>query len=97
MTAAADRNLLFGLLALQNGLIDRGVLVDAFPGWTLHKSRSLADQLVARGDLNDGACTGLEPPPSRLSSCREVVPPAILTRRCARSQTVVLGWIPPGP
>ena len=27
MTAAADRHLLFGLLALQNGLIDQGQLV----------------------------------------------------------------------
>ncbi len=27
MTAAADRHLLFGLLALQNGLIDQGQLM----------------------------------------------------------------------
>ena len=32
--AAADRNLLFGLLALQNGLIDQGQLVAAFQAWT---------------------------------------------------------------
>ena len=30
MTAAADRHLLFGLLALQNGLIDQVQLVAAF-------------------------------------------------------------------
>jgi hypothetical protein len=30
MTAAADRHLLFGLLALQNGLIDQGQLMLAF-------------------------------------------------------------------
>ena len=52
MTAAADRHLLFGLLALQNGLINQGQLVAAFQAWTLDKSRSLADHLEARGDLD---------------------------------------------
>ena len=47
----ADRNLLFGLLALQNGLIDQIQLVSAFQAWTLDKSRILADYLVDRGDL----------------------------------------------
>ena len=51
MTAAADRHLLFGLLALQNGLIDQGQLVAAFQAWTRDKARSLADHLEARGDL----------------------------------------------
>ena len=60
MTAAADRHLLFGLLALQNGLIDQGQLVAAFQAWTLDKSRSLADHLVARGDLDADARAGLE-------------------------------------
>jgi hypothetical protein len=52
MTAAADRHLLFGLLALQNGLIDQGQLILAFRAWTRDNARSLADQLVARGDLD---------------------------------------------
>src|SRR6185312_14793251 len=52
MTAAADRHLLFGLLALQNGLIDQVQLVAAFQAWTRDKARSLADLLVARGDLD---------------------------------------------
>ncbi len=60
MTAAADRHLLFGLLALQNGLIDQGALVAAFQAWTRDKTRSLADQLVARGDLDADARAGLE-------------------------------------
>ena len=51
MTAAADRHLLFGLLALQNGLIDQVQLVAAFQAWTRDKARSLADHLQARGDL----------------------------------------------
>jgi WD40 repeat protein/tRNA A-37 threonylcarbamoyl transferase component Bud32 len=48
---AADRDLLFGLLALQNGLINQGQLVAAFQAWTLDKSRNLAVHLEARGDL----------------------------------------------
>src|SRR4051794_12830711 len=48
---AAEVDLLFGLLALQNGLIDQGQLVAAFQAWTLDKARSLADHLVGRGDL----------------------------------------------
>ena len=52
MTAAADRHLLFGLLALQNGLIDQGQLMLAFQAWTRDKAKSLADHLEARGDLD---------------------------------------------
>src|SRR5215469_11128119 len=50
---AADRNLLFGLLALQNGLINQGQLVAGFQAWTLDKARALADHLIALGHLND--------------------------------------------
>jgi hypothetical protein len=35
MTTAADRHLLFGLLALQNGIISQVQLVAAFQAWTL--------------------------------------------------------------
>ena len=48
----ADRNLLFGLLALQNGLIDQVQLVAAFQAWTRVKDRALADHLVGRGDID---------------------------------------------
>src|SRR5262245_38160805 len=48
---AAERHLLFGLLALQNGLIDQVQLVAAFQAWTRGKARALADHLVGRGDL----------------------------------------------
>jgi hypothetical protein len=43
---AADRDLLFGLLAWQNGLIDQGWLVAAFPDWTPDKTRDPADVSV---------------------------------------------------
>jgi serine/threonine-protein kinase len=50
---AADRNLLFGLLALQNGLINQGQLVAAFQAWTLDKARALTEHLISLGHLND--------------------------------------------
>ena len=49
---AADHHLLFGLLALQTGLIDQAALFAAFHAWTQHKARTLADQLVALGYLD---------------------------------------------
>ncbi len=51
-SAAADRDLLFGLLALQNGLIDQDQLVAAFRAWTRDRSRALAEYLAGRGDLD---------------------------------------------
>ncbi len=47
-----DRNLLFGLLALQTGMIDQGALFTAFSAWTRDKSRCLADHLVILGQLD---------------------------------------------
>src|SRR3954471_17446060 len=52
MAADADRHLLFGLLALQNGLIDQAQLVAAFHAWARDKARPLADHLVDRGALD---------------------------------------------
>jgi hypothetical protein len=54
MLHAADpsRDLLFGMFALQNDLIDQSALVGAFHAWTHDKSRPLADYLVSRGDLD---------------------------------------------
>ena len=50
--AAAERHLLFGLIALQVGLIDQSQLVAAFQGWARDKSRPLPDQLADRGGLD---------------------------------------------
>ncbi len=47
-----SRDLLFGLLALQNGLIDLHGLEGAFQAWALDKDRPLAEHLVGRGDLD---------------------------------------------
>src|SRR4051794_3589808 len=48
----AERHLLFGLLALQVGLIQQAQLVAAFHAWTGDKSRPLADHLIALGHIN---------------------------------------------
>ena len=53
MSAVATvKNLLFGLLALQNGLINQGQLVAAFQAWSLDKARGVAEHLISRGDLD---------------------------------------------
>jgi eukaryotic-like serine/threonine-protein kinase len=51
MTSAADRHLLLGLLALQNGVINQEQLALAFQAWTNDKSKNLADHLERGGDL----------------------------------------------
>jgi eukaryotic-like serine/threonine-protein kinase len=47
-----SRDLLFGLLALQNGLIDQGGLFTAFAASTRDKGRPLADHLINLGHLD---------------------------------------------
>src|SRR5258708_7784893 len=49
---SADRNLLFGVLALQNNFIDRHALVAAFERWLADKSRTLGEILVELGNLD---------------------------------------------
>ena len=44
-----DRNLLFGVLALQADLIDAEQLADACTAWSVRKERMLGDVLVERG------------------------------------------------
>ena len=50
--SAADRDLLLGLIALQNGLIDQDQLLNAFRVWSHDRSRTLADHLLARSDFD---------------------------------------------
>jgi serine/threonine-protein kinase len=57
---SAESNLLFGLLALQTGLIQQAQLVAAFHAWTCDKSRSLADYVVALGHLNAAQRAAIE-------------------------------------
>ena len=51
MSRSADRNLLFGLLALQNNFIDRDGLLDAFSRWVHDRAIPLGQILCDRGAL----------------------------------------------
>jgi WD40 repeat protein/serine/threonine protein kinase len=48
----AERELLFGLLALQVGLVEQENLLAAFRSWTQDRTRSLADELAKCGTLS---------------------------------------------
>ena len=52
MNIPAGRNLLFGLIALQTGMIDQSALVAAFHAWTRDKSRSIAEILLGQGAID---------------------------------------------
>ena len=49
----SERNLLFGMLALQNGLVDQPDLVAAFQCWSRERSRPMARIMVERGALTE--------------------------------------------
>jgi serine/threonine protein kinase/formylglycine-generating enzyme required for sulfatase activity len=49
---AFDRDMLFGLLALQNGLVDQDQLLAAFRAWSRDKAIGLAEHLAAHSGLN---------------------------------------------
>ncbi len=50
---STDRNLLFGVLALQADLLDRDQFAEACAAWAARKDGALADLLVERGWLSD--------------------------------------------
>jgi serine/threonine protein kinase/tetratricopeptide (TPR) repeat protein len=58
--SATGRNLLFGLLALQNNFIDRDALVAAFGTWVTDKAKPLGAVLLARGALDGSRHSLLE-------------------------------------
>ena len=60
-----DRNLLFGILALQMDFITRDDLIAAMGAWALEKHRPLGEILVERGALEPGHRALLEPGRSR--------------------------------
>ncbi len=49
---ATDRNLLFGILALQMDFVTRDALIKAMHGWVLEKSKPLAQILEEHGALS---------------------------------------------
>jgi serine/threonine protein kinase/tetratricopeptide (TPR) repeat protein len=58
--AAADRNLLFGIVALQMDFIDRDSLVAAMNAWVLEKTKPLGQILLEKGQLSAEHLTLLE-------------------------------------
>jgi WD40 repeat protein/serine/threonine protein kinase len=58
---SSDRNLLFGILALQMEFVGRDALIAAMNAWVLDKTRSLGDILVEQGALQLGNRALLEP------------------------------------
>ena len=57
---ASDRHLLFGLIALQVGLIEQAQLVAAFQAWARDKARPLADHLADHGGLDADSRAAVE-------------------------------------
>jgi tRNA A-37 threonylcarbamoyl transferase component Bud32 len=51
--ADTDRNLLFGVLAMQQDLIDPRQFADACAGWAVRKDKPLADILIERGWITE--------------------------------------------
>ncbi len=60
-TANGDRNLLFGILALQMDFIVRDALVRAMNAWVLDKAKPLSQILVEQGALSTSRRALLEP------------------------------------
>jgi len=58
--AGADRNLLFGMLALQMDFIGRDALIEAMQAWVFQKDKSVGAILVQRGALTAERQTLLE-------------------------------------
>jgi serine/threonine-protein kinase len=59
--SAADRNLLFGILALQMDFIGREALIAAMHAWVLDKGKPLGRTLVDQGALKENAYALLDP------------------------------------
>ena len=61
MPASSDRNLLFGILALQMDFITREQLVAGMQAWVLAKDVALAEHLVQAGAMKPANRQLLEP------------------------------------
>src|SRR5262249_45406287 len=59
MSDFADRNLLYGILALQLDFVTRDQLIDAMNAWALEKETPLGDILLRNGSLDEESRQGL--------------------------------------
>ena len=93
-SVAADCNLLFGLLALQNGLIDQDQLMNAFRSWSRDKTHLLADHLMIRGALTPPTCAAIEAVMARhLGKHREDLEKSLASIPIDRSTRAKLSWL----
>src|SRR5205823_928983 len=60
LQARADRNLLYGILALQMDFINRDALIRAMHAWVLEKTKPLGELLRAHGALTEDVHAVLE-------------------------------------
>src|SRR5205809_1051690 len=51
--ASADRNLLYGVLALQMGFVSRDQLIEALHAWMPNRDQSLTQVLLGKGLLGE--------------------------------------------
>jgi hypothetical protein len=90
-----SRDLLFGLLALQTGLIDQGALFAAFAAWARDKTWPLADYLGDRGGLDADGRAAIEAMVAvhvkKHGGDVEKSLAAVPTNRSARAKLVALG------
>ena len=61
MASSADRNLLFGVLAWQNGVITQDQLLEGMKNWSFEKSKSLGQILEENNALTNDKRGALEP------------------------------------
>ena len=64
-TAGADRNLLFGILALQMDFVSRDALIRGMNAWALEKAKPLGQVLVDQGELRDRIADAIAALPER--------------------------------
>ena len=85
------RNLLFGLLALQNTFIDRDALLDGFNRWVADRTRTLGQILLERDTLSPSRHRLLEAW-SRSTSTSTAMIPSSPWPRSARSARCATTW-----
>jgi eukaryotic-like serine/threonine-protein kinase len=56
----ADRNLLFGILALQMNFVDQDALLSAMSAWTLAKEKSISQILLSQGKITAAQIRALD-------------------------------------
>ena len=86
MSASADRNLLFGILAVQLDFVTRDALIAAMNAWVLDKAKPLGDILRDQGHLTAERAATARRPGRRAPAAARQRPAAEPGGRCRRSE-----------